>query len=373
MQFVNEAPGKVTGTDIVPVSLELSKSAFNEADPEKTNLKLLLKNTAGDQPVSGVIQLLQPEGYAGKLTPIRFRGIGLGQSVTIELPYLASDTLQYRVTLDGGVTYTASVKLGQSFASRFGAKPSDAPAIDLSRADQYFSLGGKWKGADDLSSSSNVSWDDKNLYVSVVVHDDVHHQTWSNGDIWQGDSIQLGIDWSRKDGSSSRNVSELGFGLNGQGGVTQWRWRAPDGLATGALTGAKANITRDETKGQTVYDLTIPIDQLHGPGYAKAPGDPIGFTLLMNENDGAGRSGFMEYNGGIGTGKDAALFGDMYLLKGSFTELLEESAETAVESVKKQSDMTRVDAAANFVQLLPEGKAKQKLLKELEKIRKKAL
>jgi hypothetical protein len=364
LQIVNHAPGKVSGTDIVPVSLELLKSPFNEAEPEKTNVKLLIKNISEPQPLNGTIQLLQPN----KLTPIRFHGVGLGESATIDLPYLASDALKYQVTLDNGYSHIISAKLGQSFASHASGKLPDAPSIDLSRSYQYFSLGGRWKGVNDLSATSTVKWDDYNLYVSVAVHDDVHHQTWSNGDIWQGDSIQLGIDLSRKDGSSSRNVNELGFALDSQGTVTQWRWRAPDGLKAGALMGTKATIARDDTRGMTVYQITIPIDQLHGPGYLFNSGDPIGFTLLVNDNDGAGRSGFMEYNGGIGTSKDAMLYGDLHLLRGSFTELLEQSAETAVKTAKKQEDVTNIDAAVNFVELLPEGQLKTKLFKELDKI-----
>ncbi|GIO12726.1 hypothetical protein J19TS2_22810 [Cohnella xylanilytica] len=38
------------------------------------------------------------------------------------------------------------------------------------------------------------------------------------------------------------------------------------------------------------------------------------FSLLVNDNDGRGREGWAEYNGGIGTSKDVHAFGDVFLL-----------------------------------------------------------
>ncbi|MFC5648227.1 glycosyl hydrolase family 28-related protein [Paenibacillus solisilvae] len=367
-KLVNLAPTKVTGTNMVPVSLELVKGIFSAEHPEQSNTVLRLNNLSAPNPISGTIELVLPSAYQSKLKPIRFTGVAIGTSVDIALPYLASDDLKYKVTLDNGYVYMTSLELGQSFAARSDAALPDAPAASLDNTDQYSSLGGQWKGTDDLSAEAGVKWDSNNLYFTIAVHDDVQFQSWKDVDIWQGDSIQLGIDLSRKDGAASQNVSELGFALNNDGTVTKWRWRAPSGLATGVLNESEAVVTRDADKGVTSYQITIPLAQLHSTDYTFSPDDPIGFALLMNENDGTGRSGFMEYNKGIGTSKNAALFGDLYLLDSGYTTLLEKSAAAAVNEAKQVKDTVHLDGAANFVNLLPEGNLKSDLQQQLADI-----
>lgn len=368
MQLTNEAVTKVSGTNLVPVSLELAKGSFEEGEPSDTQMKLTLTNVTESDPINGKMEVMEPEAYKNLLAPIRFENIGLGESLDIQLPFLASDALKYKVTLENGYTYMTSVKLAQSFAARIDSESGMKPVIEIASEGHYSSVGGSWGGPSDLSAISNVQWDDEQLYVTVNVQDNTHHQTWTNGDIWQGDSLQLGIDLSRKDGSASENVNELGFALNSQGSVSKWRWRAPTGVAAGALSHVTANITRDEDTKQTKYELAIPFSELHGSHLAFNPADVIGLTLLVNENDGAGRSGFIEYNQGVGTSKDATQFGDLHLLSTDYADLLKQSAETAVTEAERHKDVTRIDAAANFVSLLPAGSVKAGLAARLAKL-----
>lgn len=368
LQLVNEAVNKVSGTNLVPVALGLKRSPYQAGEPENTNTVLTLTNVTEEQPLSGQLELLQPAGYASQLQPVRFRDIALGDHVDISLPFLSSDTLKYRVTLENGYTYTTSVRLAQSFAIQTDIQPLVVPRIEMSGVDQYSSVGGQWKGTDDLSAQASLTWDAQNLYAAITVQDDTHAQSWTNGDIWQGDSLQLGIDLSKKDGSASRNVNELGFALDNQGHISKWRWRAPEGVQAGTLNNVQAEITRDESNHQTIYRLTLPFNELHGPNYTFSPTDAIGLTLLINENDGAGRSGYMEYNQGIGSSKDATLYGDLFLLDSDYTVLLEKSAAVAVREAELQPDLTQRDAAANFVILLPEGTMKTELTARLAAI-----
>lgn len=368
MQLTNEAVSKVSGTNLVPVSLELVKGIFNEGEPADSKMKLKLTNVTESSPIKGKIEVIQPDAYKSILAPIRFEGIALGDSIEIRLPFLASDSLKYKVTLENGYTYMTSVKLAQSFATRVDEESVTKPVIEIASEDHYSSVGGSWGGPTDLSAISNVQWDDEKLYVTVNVQDNIHHQTWVNGDIWQGDSLQLGIDLSRKDGSASKNVNELGFALNSEGTVTKWRWRAPTGVAAGVLPDVQATITRDEDSKQTKYELVIPFSALHGNNFTFAPEDVIGLTLLVNENDGEGRTGFIEYNQGIGTSKDATTFGDLHLLNGVYANLLEESAEAAVAAAEVKKDITSIDSAANFVSLLPDGAVKGAFAARLAKL-----
>lgn len=369
LQLVNEAGVKVGGSNLVPVALRLEKTALDPAHKERTNARLVLANATDAAALSGKIELAQPSAYAGLLKPIRFAGIAYGESVEIDLPYLAAASLKFKVTLDDGRTYLSSVKLGQTIAGPVAAgdAEADAPRIDLSAQDEY--AGGGWSGAADLSADAGVAWDNDKLYFDIVVRDDIHNQSFGGVDIWQGDSIQLGIDLNRGAGAGSKQVSELGFALRDDGSVVKWRWKAPEGLQTGALgTGVEATVTRDEEAGATRYAIAIPLEQLHGAGFDFNPLETLGFTLLMNENDGSGREGYMEYNQGIGASKDFTLFGDLYLLDGSFLDWSLSSAEAAVAAAKLEKSDTSIDAARNFVVLLPDGADKAALAAELDSL-----
>ncbi|MFC3789725.1 S-layer homology domain-containing protein [Paenibacillus sp. GCM10012307] len=361
MQLVNESVGKVSGTDITPVSLSVQKTAFNEGQPAHPAAVLKLANATEATPISGKLELIEPAAYASQMVPVRFENIPLLGTVDIPLPFISADTLQYRITLDSGFTYKTSVSTGQSFASKSDLNSDVWPDIEVTSPHHYSSIGGEWGGPNDLSAKARLKWDNENLYVKVTVKDNIHHQTASSGDIWQGDSLQLGIDLSRQDGSASKNVNELGFARTNQGTVVKWRWRAPEGVEGGALNAAQASITRNENDKTTLYDLIIPFAALHGPNAAYTPGQTIGFALLVNENDGNGRSGFIEYNKGIGSTKDATQFGDVYLLQGEYSALLGQSAEAAVVRAEQNRGKTAIDSATNFVRILPPGSIKSGL------------
>lgn len=364
----NQAPAKVTGTNVVPISVELAVTPFNSGRPENTNVALKLRNLSIPRAIKGKIEFIAPASYQSKMTPIRFQGVGIGQSLTVNLPYIASDLVKIKVTLDDGYTYVSSIRLGQTFAAQTKLKKPDTPPVILDSVDQYGSVGGTWGGKNDLSAQANVKWDAQKLYFTVSVKDNVHFQSWQNGDIWQGDSIQIGIDMSRGDGSSSQNVSEMGFALNNNGTVTGWRWRAPTGVDAGTLLDTQVSVVRDESKAVTTYTIAVPIAQLHGPGYVFSSKNPIGFTLLVNENDGTGRTGFMEYNQGIGSSKDATKFGELHLLVGEFAIIQATSALKAVITAAQTRTVTAIDTAKNYLNLLLDNVTQSSLNAQLQRI-----
>ncbi|MNF19435.1 hypothetical protein D3C80_2242310 [compost metagenome] len=60
--------------------------------------------------------------------------------------------------------------------------------------------------------------------------------------------------------------------------------------------------------------MAIPWSALLPAGTTAAPGSDFGFSLLINDDDGSGRRGWMEYMGGIGSSKDPDAFGDLLLV-----------------------------------------------------------
>jgi len=190
---------------------------------------------------------------------------------------------------------------------------SDAMTFRLETESQYKKVSGgstPWGGVDDLSATGAAMWDEENFYLSAVVRDDVHRQGQTDGAAWMGDGIQFMIDPARREGPGSAGYSELLFALADTGDIVKWRWASVAGRPVGALANSEAAIVRDgET---TIYELRIPWSELL-PAGATAPDSLIGFSFLVNDDDGAGRHGWLEYMSGIGSGKNPALFGDLTL------------------------------------------------------------
>jgi len=164
---------------------------------------------------------------------------------------------------------------------------------------------GSWEGADDLRATVCLQWDEKALYFLARVTDDKHVQPEHGSAVWQGDSIQLAFDrqfegWKARVDGREATYPELGLSLTDSGEeVYRWLWREK------AVVGAAFRARRE---GDTVtYEASIPWEEL-GTG-APASGDIGGFALVINENDGDGRDGWLELYDGIGYSKDPSRFG----------------------------------------------------------------
>jgi hypothetical protein len=156
-------------------------------------------------------------------------------------------------------------------------------------------------GPSDLSGTAWFTYDAQNLYLSARLTDDRHAQPATGGNIWLGDSIQFAVG-SGAPGEQSA-WSEIGVALT-SAGPQLYRWQAY-GESAGSISGASVAVTRDETAKQTTYEVAIPWSHLQ-PIH---PDDRlISLSMLVNDNDGAGRKGWIEWGSGIGGAKDPSLF-----------------------------------------------------------------
>lgn len=153
----------------------------------------------------------------------------------------------------------------------------------------------RWNGADDLSASARLAWSDRGLYVGVLVRDDVFFQPYSNhGDVWKGDSIQVGLS-----APSGSRFLELAVA------------KLPDRTQCLVYTTLDASLRdsdipvscRECGNGQWLYELCVPWQAL--PGVKPEPDAAFRFSLLVNDNDGQGRKGWLQFHSGIGVSKDA--------------------------------------------------------------------
>ena len=122
-----------------------------------------------------------------------------------------------------------------------------------------------WKGADDLSVSFRGGYDDKNIYVLLIVKDDKHKNDQAEGQLIDlGDSALLMFDANNDGGVAFRGEEfSLGGGLTKAGAPVGWRWVEHGKFLTGRTpieNGVFA--ARNEAEKTTVYQFALPLESL---------------------------------------------------------------------------------------------------------------
>ncbi len=263
---------------------------------------------------------------AGAEEPVPFAELAPGESGTVLLPmaqvmWRNKAEVLVTVGLSDGYQKTENISLDLSVSVQDDDVPivdgvaspgewDDAPPINLKWSDQATKLSG-WAGVEDLSAVTRFKWDENRLYMLSEVRDNTWDQRYVDDQIWNGDSVQFGLDMSRKDGKGSANYHEMGFALT-DSGMSVWRWTAANGLATGRLDAAEAQAVR--TADGITYELSIPWTELTADGKAPTVGSSLGFSMLVNDSDGSGRRGWMEFMSGIGSSKNTDLFGELVFI-----------------------------------------------------------
>ena len=177
--------------------------------------------------------------------------------------------------------YAASWVVGQTDGdlSEWGK----AEAVVLSAPADYVSLAGIYPESEaDHRVELKVGWRQNVLVLAVVVDDVEHHPNDEAGLLWLGDSLQVAI-------GSTWEVAVAAVA-----GET----RVECSIPSAATCTVVAKATRAGSK--TTYELELPTPT--GAGATKA------VTVLVNENDGAGREGWLEWTPGVGLAKDPAQY-----------------------------------------------------------------
>jgi len=175
-----------------------------------------------------------------------------------------------------------------------------------------------WADANDLSFNGTMHWDEKNFYLAGIVRDNIHSVSYSPQNaqnLWRGDSIQFGVDdHETVNAMDTVLFTEVGIAnVPGEGDVAFRYKTAYESPINTKIENAQLVVKRYDT--YTVYELAIPWDELFYENYVPDPAGTYRFSVLVNDNDGQGRRGWIEYCSGIGTNKNVELFGAMKLTK----------------------------------------------------------
>jgi hypothetical protein len=164
----------------------------------------------------------------------------------------------------------------------------DWPAELPYTIDQIVFGAASWVGATDQSGSFNVMWDADNLYLYVVVADDVHAQSDSGQTLYRGDSLELQLDADLAGDFSEASLNGDDYQIGFSPGATRenpevyfWNPVGRRGSPTGIDLGTRAN----GAAGGYIAEIAIPWSLF---GVTPAAGSRFGFALNSSDNDSPG-------------------------------------------------------------------------------------
>jgi len=229
-----------------------------------------------------------------------------GEAVNLSLPLtvptgssggIVRPELQVRLNGDAWSSFPVPVNIATRIADRsYSEKPQftlDSRKNMVSQMEHNpYTSHRVWSGPEDQSVRVFLAADDSNLNIRVDVTDDVHVKSKSAETSYMEDGLQLALAVPGQNGHWEFGFAELEDGSPGT-----HCWINPRGLAA-----PKPGLAISRSKQTIRYDIAIPLAGIGvSPERLK---EGIQFNLLINDNDGEGRDGWMQIAPGIGEAKN---------------------------------------------------------------------
>jgi hypothetical protein len=292
-----------------------------------------VKNTSNSTNISGTVKADFSE-YGEEIETRRFYDVKPGNSVSVRLNMPKSIigrtvSAEGSITLENGYTKDTVFRLSKSDVSYCNTPPKITGDVDYSEwnGSSWFAADDEyaartypsWKGKQDCAALCTMKWDYDNLYLLAEVSDDRLFNDYEPFYMWSGDGLQVAFTQISSLGIASNEFTELGLGPS-KNGIVCWRYSSQTmynegatGLGVGVVDNVK--VTLEKQNGKWIYRAKMPWSEIFGENAKINGGEYLGFSLIVNDNDGNGREGYLEYTSGIGNGKNTSLFGRIYLKK----------------------------------------------------------
>ncbi len=308
---VTQHSAKVTGRDVLTLNV-LNATLGYELNGSVT---VDFTDIGGTKQSASVIGLKSGDTVQLKYNlPVSHSKSVMELDVRYDFESTGPGTENVLVTPDFNCAYTSTPPPIRGEYSRKDWTGSDwVGAKDAYAASEYSG----WSGPEEASMEATMLWDEKNLYLLAEVTDDVFYNPYEGVNSWQGDGIQFGI---RNDTDSSKLVegnnnvltfTELAIyrGADGSGNLYRNVSQFED-LPVGE---AKGDVNIEQIDGKWIYRAAIPWSEILGEIRSVKSGDVMHLGMLLNDNDGQGRS-FMRFCEGIAHNKSPEKFSTMTLV-----------------------------------------------------------
>jgi hypothetical protein len=257
---------------------------------EPTDIEWTTGDAAGRTSVDGTVAAGESVGFSAPLADLG--GVE---------PYAPGAEVEATIRFENreAVTLTGTVALNPVWRG--------SPAIDgsldalsenepIAMADDGTVAVDDYGGSDDLDADVWLGWDDEHLYLVAAVKDDEHVQEETGRTTWRSDGLQFAVA-----PLGSENFSEINVALTPDGPQV-YRQYQPSQENRGVLDGAGAAIDRDDAASTTTYEVSIPWAELR----VSPENGAFRTGLIVNDDDGAGRKGYLWWGGDIGSTNDVA-------------------------------------------------------------------
>lgn len=303
------------------------ENVFGAAD--KWDVVFDVQNIRQDRSISGTVTI-------DSTNVIReLPEIAAGETRRIRIPVTEFDNVENVGTFNGLLNFTTGDKLefSQSEKRIYAAFTKEPPKIDADLSEWNHNIatmyadsteqmimlmsGERWNGPDDVSMAIDMCYDLENLYLAFEVTDDVFYQPFDMTSYWKGDSIQFSVGFN----VNSANGTGFNVALDPSGETYNYRTAQENNLGGFGGIDAKIHYTDGEQAvkrigNKTYYEVKIPWHKIDLNPVEIKQGKEVYFGAIVNDNDGNGRKGYMEYASGVGTGANAiAQFYKVYLGK----------------------------------------------------------
>ncbi len=224
-----------------------------------------------------------------------------GQATSISLPLLNRAYKQPTVKIP-------RLPAGTVMPKSVNAALAATGWIDVNGRDRW-----NWEGWETMtdnrppiSAKVRIFWTPEALLVQVLVKDKVFFQPHTGGGMWNGDSVQVAFQ-NRSNGQAKPEFSELIAGLAPGGPMLCLTARETPAPA-GVMSASTLEVVQQGDR--TLYTLKLNAAEAD---LKLAAGHRLGFALLVNNNDGPGRVGWLEWGGGIGANKNPTEYNQLVL------------------------------------------------------------
>lgn len=300
------------------------KAQYDRSNRWKVNVDAV--NLKQGKNISGEIVIDEPQQMQGKKI---FNNVVPGgkYSFSINIPeYLRDVKMSFsgRIILDNKKEIPFNEDIYFTGFAKVNISPKIDGVIEDGEWNKSFAMALKYPsqikaikdygGESDLSANAYAMWDKDNFYLAAEVTDDILGDASTN--LWSNDSIQFAFADKH---SATGKTTEFCLALNkGEPQIKRYSYMAVDTSVVAQEDKHNYDAIEYAIKrvgNKTCYELKMPWAQIYGKPINPMSKSNLIFSMLINENDGNGRRGWIEYCPGIGGEKFANLFIKVPIIK----------------------------------------------------------